>query len=58
MARLGLFFITKNFAQFSNNHLTHCAESAKIVLTIRNNPCKNMGDILEKGEENGNKNQV
>lgn len=43
------FVIPKKFEQFSNNYLTHCAQSAKIILTIRNNPCKNMGDILGKG---------
>lgn len=31
--------------------MTHCAQSAKIILTIRNNPCKNMGDFLEKGDD-------
>lgn len=49
------FFIAQKnlikIEQFSNIYLTHCAQSVKIILTIRNNPYKNMGDILEKGDE-------
>lgn len=40
----------KKIEQFSNIYLTHCAQSVKIILTISNNPYKNMGDILEKGD--------